>query len=307
MYHPYFYLKEKKSNITLKIKYFSLEMSSDEKAKAALCHFMFIKSKGKVRVSPEKLDSQFGLVDEKILAYAETFREEFEEFEKTVEFIDNIRNPFGIYNYMREYARQNGKFYLKGVEIKIPENPNWEDYKFDKYLANNPDEYVIPILDHASLLKTENGGSDFDAIGSMSRYFVRLRNIYKQSPVLIQQQALAKENVEHQKADAMRPSADGLGINKSTSQDCDLLLGLFSPYRHKLTTWGEYVIATDDPTIGLRDNHRELSVIYNRRGQSIALQLYFDGSVNWMEELPPKGSAEMAKMYEVLKERRKLN
>lgn len=305
LYHPYQYLKTRKSNIKIKVVYFTLEMSAEEKVKQALCHFLFVRSEGRIRVSPEQFDSQFGAISPSILKEAETLVEEFEnEFEPKVEFIDKIRNPFGIYSHMREYARKNGKFYNNGQLVEIPEKAEWENYKWNKYVPNDPDEYVIIILDHANLIKAERGNDLFNSIGDLSKYFVNLRNYYGYIPVLIQQQALSQESVENLKADRLRPSADGLNMNKQTSQDCDMLLGLFSPYRHKFPTYQEYILAGKTPEEGLRDNHRELSVIYNRRGSAVAVQLFFDGVVNWFEELPPIKSAMLDTLYEVLKERR---
>lgn len=305
MYHPYFYLKKRKSNIKLKIFYISLEMRKEEKIRQALCHFMFVKSNGKIRVDPEELDSQKGVVKQEILKYAESLEEEFAEFEKTVEFVDFIANPFGIYNYVREYFRKNGKFYFNGVEVIIPENPKWEDYKWNKYVANNPDEYVEVILDHYGLLKPEKGGSSFDAIGDMSKYFVKLRNNFNCICVPIQQQNLDQESVTNIKMDKLRPSANGLNLNRHTGQDCDTMFGLFSPFRHDIQNYKGYVLMTDDFTQGLRDNHRELSVVFSRRGTAANVQLYFDGKTNYFEELPPKNSAELVQLYEKLKERRK--
>lgn len=306
LYHPYHYLKKKvDTNIKLKVFYFSLEMAAEEKVKQALCHFMFTKSNGKIRVSPEQLDSQFGAVKPEVLAYAESLVKEFEEdFEPKVEFIDKIRNPFGIYSHLREYARQNGRFFNDGQEVIIPENAKWDLFKWNKYVPNDPDEYVIVIVDHANLIKPEKGADLFAAIGDLSKYFVNLRNYYGYIPVLIQQQALSQESVDNMKADRLRPSADGLNMNKQTSQDCDMLLGLFNPFRHRFPTYMDYILAGATPEEGLRDHHRELSVIYNRRGSAVATQLYFDGAVNWFEELPPKGSPDLEVLYKALKERR---
>lgn len=307
LYHPYMYLKTKpKTNIKLKVFYFSLEMSASEKVKQALCHFMFLRSNGKIRVSPEQFDSQFGAIKPEYLEYAETLVKEFEEeFEPKVEFIDKVRNPFGIYVYLREYARKNGRFYNNDEEVIIPENPKWDDYKWNKYVPNDPDEYVEIIVDHANLIKPEKGGGLFEAIGDLSKYFVNLRNYYGYIPILIQQQALSQESVENMKADRLRPTADGLNMNKQTSQDCDMLLGLFSPFRHRIPTYMDYILAGNTPEEGLRDHHRELSVIYNRRGGAVATQLFFDGAVNWFSELPQKGTPELDSLYAVLKERRR--
>jgi hypothetical protein len=62
---------------------------------------------------------------------------------------------------------------------------------------------------------------------------------------------------------------------------CDMMLGLFSPARYKKAEYEGYNIRR------LQDHHRELSVIFNRRGSSVAVQLYFDGCTNFFKELLP--------------------
>ena len=78
----------------------------------------------------------------------------------------------------------------------------------------------------------------------------------------------------------IRPSANGLGDNKLTGRDCDMMLGLFSPFRFRRAEWEGYNIRR------LGDSYRELSVILNRRGSAIMTDLYFDGCCNFFKELP---------------------
>ncbi len=108
-----------------------------------------------------------------------------------------------------------------------------------------------------------------------------MRDRWSFIPVLVAQQAASQESVDNAKADRLRPSADGIGIAKNIQQDCDTLLGLFSPARHRKLSWEGYDISQ------LRDKHRELSVIFNRRGNSVTTQLYFNGAASYFKELPP--------------------
>ena len=113
-----------------------------------------------------------------------------------------------------------------------------------------------------------------------SNYLMSVRDRWKFIPVLVAQQAASQESVENTKADKLRPSADGIGIAKNIQQDCDTLVGLFSPARHRKMSWEGYDISQ------LRDRHRELSIILNRRGNSAVTQLYFNGAANYFKELP---------------------
>lgn len=97
LYNPFNFVRNNKTNIKLKIFYFTLEMNKEEKIKQAIAHFLYRKSAKGIRISPETLDSQFEnyILEDKVLTEIKGLKEEFEEFEKCVTFIDNIRNPFG--------------------------------------------------------------------------------------------------------------------------------------------------------------------------------------------------------------------
>ena len=97
MYNAFNFIKSKKSNIKLRIFYFSLEMSAEEKLRQAISNKLFLDSNGKIRITPTQLRS-VGLNDvipEKILSKVKTFGEYFKEFQEVVTFIDDIRNPTG--------------------------------------------------------------------------------------------------------------------------------------------------------------------------------------------------------------------
>ena len=57
------------------------------------------------------------------------------------------------------------------------------------------------------------------AADKLSEYFVILRNRYKVSPVLVQQQAFAGEDNESMKLKRIRPSAYNLSDSKYPSRD----------------------------------------------------------------------------------------
>ena len=152
----------------------------------------------------------------------------------------------------------------------------------DWYEENNPEEYVLPIVDHYKLLTPEKGGNVQQAISDLSsRYFIQLRNKYKQSPIGIQQQAASQESVDNMKAGRLRPTLDGLGENKTTQQDANVILGLFSPFRYHIPEYEGYDIKF------FKDNIRFLEILGGREGGAGTIcPLYFNGAVNYFKELP---------------------
>lgn len=287
LYNPFRFISKTKTNISIKIFYFSLEMSKEDKVKEALCHFLYTE-KG-IRISPDKLDSIFKnyIVEDKILKAIEEIKPLMNDFLSNVTFLDHTRNPFGIYKTMRDYAHKNG-YYIDKNSNKL--NTEWiekgfndEAKKIFKYIPNNPDEFVIVITDHISLLTPENNESLHEAMGRFSStYSLSMRDRWKYIIVNVQQQAAAQEGVENAQANMIRPSANGLADNKLCGRDVDMMLGLFSPYRFRRAMWEGYDITR------LKDSYRELSVILNRRGGSIMTDLYFDGMTNFFKELPVK-------------------
>lgn len=305
MYNPIDYIIKNNTNIKLKIFYFSLEMSKEQKLRQSICNQLYVKSKGKYKVDPKSLRSVKNPISEEILKEVDGLEDHFNKFQEVVTFIDNIKNPTGIYKFMRDYAQSNGTVHM--TEKIFKDNKTGEEYKnkiFDYYEPNNPDEYVIMIIDHVSLLHQEQGMNLHQTITKLSsNYLVELRNRYNFIPVVIQQQSAAQESVENMKANRLKPSLDGLADNKLTARDADIVLGLFSPYRHKIKTYPE---KDGYNTMYFKDNIRFLEVLASREGGGNSLcPLYFDGAVNFFKELPlPNDIAGMTKIKKfILNER----
>lgn len=305
MYNPIDYIINNKTNIKLKIFYFSLEMSKEQKLRQSICNYLYTKSKGKYKIDPKNLRSVKNPVSEEILEEVSGSKDYFEKFQEIVTFIDNIKNPTGIYKFMRDYAKANGKVHM--TEKVFTDSKTGETYKnniFDYYEPNDPDEYTIMIVDHVSLLHQEQGMTLHQTITKLSsNYLVELRNRYNFIPVVIQQQSAAQESVENMKANRLKPSLDGLADNKLTARDADVVLGLFSPYRHKIKTYPE----KDGYNIMyFKDNIRFLEVLASREGGGNSIcPLYFDGAVNFFKELPlPHEKNNMIKMQNFIKNER---
>jgi replicative DNA helicase len=303
VYNPFFTVRNTHTDIRLKVLYFSLEMSKEEKIKEAMSYFLYRKSKGRIREAPEVLSSQFEdyILEDHLLKEIQDLDDVFKDFESKVEFIDDIRNPTGIYNYVRNYAQSHGEMVTKKVtwDVKDDEGNKYQEEKVlnDHYVPYDPDEYVIIVIDHASLITPERINGQMQSLQEAmanlsSNYLVKMRNTWGYTPVLIQQQAAASESVENMKFKKLQPSLEGLGDSKVVGRDPDLILGLFSPFRHRIKDYEGYDITR------LKDNHRELTVIANRRGPAVSTNLYFDGAVNHFSELPPVGSVELAMLYD---------
>jgi hypothetical protein len=280
----------KNPHVKLKIIYFSLELSEEELKRQVLSNIL--STNHKQFIDPQNLASMFNdyVVEDTIFSTLGEEQEYLDFVDNTLDIVTNVRNPFGMYKYVRNFARSRGKFYLDGVEV----NPELNGGLFDKYVPNDSDEHVIVITDHIGLLTNEKGEDKYATIDKWSgTYCLMMRDRYNYSVVDIQQQtALSEQQQFTLKGETivakLRPSADCLADNKSTSRNFNLLFGLFSPARYNIMKYPDNVPENQKFDISiLNDNYRELSILLNRNGVSNAsLDLLFDGACCTFKELP---------------------
>ena len=270
-------------------------MSKEEKMLAAFSNILYVKEG--IRIAPKDLKSTKSdrVLSEEVLNIIKEYEYYFKKIEEVVEFIDDIRNPTGIYRFMQDYAKNNGTQHKKEVEFVDNKTGEVTVKQIDDYYEpNDPEEYVMMIIDHISLIDTEKeNGKQLSLHQSIiklsSNYLVRLRNKYQYIPVVIQQQAASQESLENSRANKLKPTMDGLGDCKLTSRDANVILGLFSPFRHEMQTYFEYDITY------FKDNIRFLELLGGREGGGGTIcPLFFDGAVNYFKELPlPSESTQM--------------
>jgi len=216
---------DKGLNIRLKIFYFTLEMTKEQKMLSAFSNILYVKEG--VRIAPKDIRSTKAdkILSDEILELIKKYEPYFNKIEEIVEFVDSVRNGYGIYKMVKEYALNNGKQYKRNVEFIDNTTGKVTLHEVDDYYEpNDPDEYVIIIIDHISMISPESDNgrkmSLHESISKLSsEYLVTLRNKYNYIPVIIQQQALAQESLDNFKANKLKPTAEGLAENKLTVRD----------------------------------------------------------------------------------------
>ena len=284
-------------DIRLKIFYFSLELSKEEKMLSCFANILYIKEG--LRIAPTDLKSTHAkkVLSSEVLEIIFKYQKYFDKIEEIVEFIDSVRHATGIYDLVRKYAVANGTIYHRDIVI------NGEITQVeDRYEPNDPEEYVMIIIDHIGLIQPQklNGTqlSLHESISLLSSdYLIKLRNRFNYIPVVVIQQAIAGENIEHKKAGALRPSVANLGDNKLIARDCNMMIGIFSPFKHEIPEYMGYDITK------FKDNIRFMEIIISRDGGAGTIcPLYFDGAVTYFKELPRSDDKEsMEKAYNFLK------
>ena len=302
IYEPLFFILEH-PEIRMKVLYFTLEMSPEEKYNEFLSHLLY--RLDNIRVSPTDLKStdQDHPIDEHILDLLETdkYQMYIKAFESIVEYIDDVRNPTGINNACKDYALSHGHLNFKTIvttnNLGISEERKIVDTDHP-YTPDDPEEYRLIILDNASNLENESGLKKAETIERMSKYLVKLRNRFKYIPILIQHQAQAQESIENQKFGRLKPSSDGLADCKTTTRDANMVIGLYSPFKFGIKEHENYDITK------FRNRIRFMEVIedrdYGANGQ--ICPLFFDGAVSSFTELPlPNDKDSLDKVYNYIK------
>lgn len=296
LYTPLLYAFNNPDKIRIKVFYYALEESQEDVLQRFMSYLLNVKSNGDIRISPTDLQSSKNSkpVPQEVLEIlrSDELQNILTFFENHIEFSAS-RNPTGVYQEVKKYMEENGTVHTKKTKVKDELGVVKEVNMFDYYEPNDPNEYVIVFFDHLSLVSTERGMTLKQTADKLSEYMVLLRNRYKITPVLIQQQTAEMESLDAFKVGKLKPSAQGLADTKYSSRDCNVLLGVFSPFRHSLPEYNGYNITK------LKDNVRFLEVILNRGGSAGGtVALFFDGATcNWAELPPSNEEQKLSKVY----------
>lgn len=284
-------IKNPTSNITLKIFYFSLEVSKESKIRAAICYKLY--SDYGILIGPQKLSSIFSgyIMDDKIesIINSKEFIDWFSKFESMVSFYDTIRSPGSIFHLIKSYAEhpKNGSYTYRDMLWQNDDGTYTTKRVRDKYIPVRANEFVVVMVDHIGLLQTAPGETLHQSISRFSSEFcLEMRDRWRYTPVIVQQQSADSSRAQFNYRgdtiiDKIRPDSEGLADNKYTARDVDLMVSLFYPRRYNLEKY------EDIDLVRMGDHHREFMINLNRNGISNAsIQLFFLGSSSYFAELP---------------------
>ena len=192
------------------VDYISLELSKLEKEYSIYSHFATLKSNNfKEPITIEKLKSIRKELDVNVLKTLDELGDFFTFVENRVNIVDDLSTAIQIMNYIKAQALKYGKF----------EN--------NKYIPHNPYIYRIFIIDHLSLMLSDNiNTSIFSSIEILSKFMVNAKKLYGFTFIPIQQQAAQAENIQSIQFRNAEPTLDNLADNKGTARDANLVLGL---------------------------------------------------------------------------------
>lgn len=303
LYNSVLYAYNNPDKIHLKILYYNLEETQDAIILRFMCHLLYVLSHKAIRKTPNDLKSvrEDKVIDSETLDLFETdeYKNILDFFEKTVSFYDD-KNPFGIFKQAKVYAENNGVTYKRKLDIRDKDGNVVEGKEvFDYYKPYDEKEYVMVIVDHISLISPDGKQDLREGIVCLSNYMIQLRNRYRYIPVMVQQQGTETTDLEAFKNKKIRPTVAGLSDSKYTAKDCNVMLGLCNPYAYEMQSYCGYDLTK------LKGNARFLEVVINRDGESNGMVgLYFDGAVNYYEELPSPRTQEYDQLADSVERRR---
>lgn len=265
-----------KQKLDLKIIYFALEESEEQFDYSLLSYLS--KKKLNLRYNIVDFEAFNGVISNTDMLKIDGLKSTFEEYKSYIRLIDNVYNSYGLYATVREFARERGTFYMN--DVKLTGNTTVKNESWNRYVPNNPEEFVIVVSDHISDLSYNKDESSLsDAINNWTRYqrhYICKRFNY--NCCAIQQQAAAQESLDNFRANKLKPSLNGLADNKLTGRSYLNVYGLFSPDRHEIRNYEGYETSP---------YFRVLTVVKQRYGHIGAeLPIFFDGKVGYARTMP---------------------
>lgn len=259
----------------IKYIYFSLEMSSELLLAKLMCLYMY--EEFGVIISYTELMSWEEILSDEKYEYIQKSRAWLSEISEKLLIFDKALTAKSFYRTVKGLLSEWGTFTKSA------------DGRRELYQKDNPDQYVIVVVDHVGLCVPETGSSKKQEIDTISQYAVGLRERCQVSFFMLQQENRNSSNMDRRKMDMTECSSEDLKDTGNTYNDCEICIGVYHPLKHKLKTHRGYPIICDSSADfkGLRDRYRSLCLIKNRLGVSDRLiPVNFIGEIGYYRNLP---------------------
>lgn len=289
VYNTVMWTYKHKDIIKPRIFYFPLEETPENITLRFMAFIISYLTEGRIVISPTDLKStdERKPLPQEVLDIMDSleFNAILDHYESIVTFYDS-HNIVGINKTLCDYAQTHGTTHFKNIKVKEVDELGFTkevDRKvFDYYTPDDPDEYVMFIVDHVSLLEPIKNMDLRESICALSENCVTLRNRYNYIPIIVQQQSMETSNAEAVKNNKIRPTVAGLGDGKYTARDCNMMVGICNPNAYEIPEYLGYDITR------LRGNIRFMEIVINRDGEANGIcPLLFNGAVNKFNEAPP--------------------
>jgi hypothetical protein len=230
----------------------------------------------------DELLSRIEPISEEVIAMikSDPVQRYFDTVKSFTKFDDQTGHATGIYKTCQEYSKEIGEHHYKEKQLSGGKVINI----YSHYTQNDPNEIVAVVIDNVNILELEKNelGMSLDLSGCIDR----LVNTYMRKQVTkhwkwhvccVQQQQMAAGDLNHYKAGKLEPEPQKLGDNIKVARSYQVILGLFSPYKHKMTNYYKYPILASDRVDGFEECFRTIHICKNRFGRTgVAEPLFFN-------------------------------
>lgn len=259
----------------LKIIYYSFELSRIVLYAKLLSLHIYDMDK---KVIPYKtILSLDKVITEEEYAYVVKYREWLNKVSTVMTIYDKQMNAKMIAETQKKTYESLGRFINASGSIK--------------YIYNDPEQYIISVIDHIGLIALSKGNTLKDEIDNVVKVFIEYRNICGGTYVIVQQLNRTSSTMDRRKFDMQEILLSDFKDSGGTTEGADVVLGLYYPHRDKLVNYRKYRIGdtTECGVVkpGLGNSYRFIQVLKNRFGESdVGFSVGFYGKVGYMHELP---------------------
>lgn len=260
----------KYKNINIHFLIFSFEMSS-EVLLAKLLSLYIYDTFHKILSYGDILSLGTTLSDENY-EYIKQSTPWLQEFEHHCTIIDKPVTAKGLYGIIKSFTEEYGNYEL--IETT-------SGYKKENYIPKNPDQYLITVVDHIKLLSVSPNHTSKQEIDEACDYLIYFRNKCNLTVNIIQQLNRNFKSMDRRQGGYQLLQLDDLSDSSGPAQAAETVIGIFHPYREKMSRCENYDIRQ------LKDNFRLLQILKNRFGEADkSFGVAFYGINGLWQELP---------------------
>lgn len=254
-----------KGSHNLRILYYSLEMSA-EILLAKLLGLHLYETYGVILSYKQIISKKDTLSD----ADYELVLAEQGWLEQVLTYLHIYDKPIGadgLWHNLMEHSEAHGE---------------WDEDDFNSsYTSTNEDEVVQIIIDHMGLLRKSKGRSKKEEMDLASSYLMHFRNKCRYSPLALFQLNRTSSSMDRRNAGFQEIQLDDIKDTSGPSEDAEIVIGIFNPYREKVATYKGHNVET------LKDKIRGIQVLKNRLGEADkSISVNFFGNIGYWRELP---------------------
>lgn len=278
----------RRQGIQVDVFYYSYEIDAETKFAQWMSSYIFLKYG--IEVAPEKIA---GFGDNRLESHQRDLVEmeipAMESLFNMINFRFDPTNPTGIYKELFDFYSRTGTFEDEEyTTIEKDRNDNEIEVKKRRitgYVHNNPERYVIVVVDHYGLPKLERQYGLKQNIDKLSEYFVWLRNMCGTTILALQQFNQGMHSVERKKynGEELMPQQNDFKDSGNPYQDSDTALGIMNP--HAMNSSSTRLFGYDITKI--KTNFRLVNIIKNRKGRpQMVFGYYFNPKAGYFKNLP---------------------